>query len=68
MSESRTMRLILVAIGTVDTVLVGLLALPDELKGFVLPVWVAAGAFLGHMALLYLSNQLPALGREKEGN
>lgn len=67
MSESRTMRAVILVLGTVSVGITTFLGLKSEIAELQVPLALTVGLMVANAAILYLLNQLPALGKEKEG-
>ena len=67
MSESRTMRAVILALGAVHIGITTFLGLKSEIADLQVPLAVTVGLIVAAAMLTYLMNQLPALGKEKEG-
>ena len=67
MSESRTMRVVILALGTVSVGITTFLGMKSEIADLHVPLAITVGLIVANAALMYLINQLPALGKEKEG-
>lgn len=67
MSQSTIMRAVILALGTVSVGITTFLGLKSEIAELHIPLVVTVGLMVANAVILFLINQLPALGKEKEG-